>query len=112
MRFPDLLVFVTTRMKMSHIYQPLLMRALIDAGGTATLRQLVHVFLAQDESQLRFYEKRIKEMPLRVLTKHGLLRHEGQRGSLMVEDLTGTGQKRGRRMGGLKGCADAKSSGW
>ncbi len=42
---------------------PLLIRALVDAGGTTTLRQLAHVFLAQDESQLRCCEKRIKEMP-------------------------------------------------
>jgi ATP adenylyltransferase len=51
MRFEELLGFVTERMRMSHIYQPLPIRALIDAGGTATLRQLAHAFLAQDESQ-------------------------------------------------------------
>ena len=79
MQFPDLLAFVTERMRMSHIYQPLLIRALVEGGGTATLRQLAHAFLAQDESQLRFYEKRIKEMPLRVLTKHGTCRGTSRR---------------------------------
>ena len=54
MQFKDLLAFITERMRMSHIYQPLLIGALVDAGGTATLRQLAHGFLAQDESQLRF----------------------------------------------------------
>lgn len=88
MTFTDLLTFLTTRMRMSHIYQPLLIRALIDAGGTATLRQLAHAFLAQDESQLRFYEKRIKAMPLRVLTKHGVVRHEQGLISLTTQDLT------------------------
>lgn len=39
MRFDDLLAFVTERMRMSHIYQPLLIRALVDAGGAATLRR-------------------------------------------------------------------------
>src|SRR5512145_1248185 len=87
MRFPDLLAFVTTRMRMSHIYQPLLIRALVDAGGAATLRQLAHAFLAQDESQLRFYEQRIKEMPLRVLAKHGVVQHDGQLVSLTVPVL-------------------------
>ena len=52
MTFADLLAFVTERMRMSHIYQPLLIRALVEAGGTATLRQLAHAFLARDESQL------------------------------------------------------------
>ncbi len=88
MTFNQLLEFLTKRMRMSHIYQPLLIRALVDAGGTATLRQLAHAFLAQDESQLRFYEKRIKEMPLRVLSKYGVVRRDGQLVSLVVTDLT------------------------
>jgi hypothetical protein len=57
MEFNDLIDFIDNRMKMSHIYQPLLLRILVEAGGTAIIRQLAHGFLAQDESQLRFYEK-------------------------------------------------------
>jgi ATP adenylyltransferase len=33
----ELLDFIDNRMQMSHIYQPLMIRALVDAGGTATL---------------------------------------------------------------------------
>jgi ATP adenylyltransferase len=88
MTFDELLNFLTTKMRMSHIYQPLLIRALVDAGGTATLRQLAHAFLAQDESQLQFYETRIKEMPLRILAKHGVVQHDGQLVSLAVPHLT------------------------
>jgi hypothetical protein len=55
--------------EMSHIYQPLLLRILVEAGGTATVRQIAHGFLAQDESQLRYYESRIKQMPVPVLKK-------------------------------------------
>ncbi len=33
MRFEDLLAFVTERMRMSHIYQPLRIRALVDGGS-------------------------------------------------------------------------------
>jgi len=83
----QLLDFITERMRMSHIYQPLLIRALVDAGGTAILRQLAHAFLAQDENQLRFNEKLIKEMPNRVLTKHGIVRHDGPLVSLVVPTL-------------------------
>ncbi len=42
MNFETLLLLVITQMRMSRIYQPLLIRALVDAGGTATLRQLAH----------------------------------------------------------------------
>ena len=53
MEFADLIDFIENRMKMSHIYQPLLLRILVEAGGTATVRQIALGFLAQDESQLR-----------------------------------------------------------
>ncbi len=61
MGFDQLIEFLTNKMRMSHIYQPLLIRSLVDAGGSTTLRQLAQVFLKQDESQLVYYEKRLKE---------------------------------------------------
>src|SRR5262249_7778351 len=50
---------------------------LIESGGAATLRQLAQAFVVQDESQLRFYEQRIREMPVPVLLKHGVIEREG-----------------------------------
>ncbi len=88
MTFEELVEFLDQKMSMSHIYQPLLIRALVDAGGTATLRQLAHAFLTQDESQLLFYEKRIKEMPLKVLTSHGVVHREGNLVSLTIKPLS------------------------
>jgi len=73
---------------MSHVYQPLLVRALVDAGGVATVRQLAQVFLVQDESQLLYYEKRIKEMPLKVLKRHDVITSDGQLVSLNTKGLT------------------------
>ena len=67
MKYGELVEFIENKMAMSHVYQPLLIRSLVDAGGTATLRQLALSFLNQDESQIIYYQKRIKEMPLRIL---------------------------------------------
>jgi ATP adenylyltransferase len=67
MTHAELITFLETKMSMSHIYQPLLIKTLIDAGGSATLRQLAQAFLSQDESQLIYYEDRIKQMPLKSL---------------------------------------------
>jgi diadenosine tetraphosphate (Ap4A) HIT family hydrolase len=86
--FEKLIDFLENKMSMSHIYQPLLIRSLVDAGGTATLRQLAQAFVAQDESQLRFYEKRIKEMPLKVLTRHGVVEHREGLVALATKPLT------------------------
>lgn len=59
MIFEELVDFLEKRMRLSHVYQPLMIRSLVDAGGSATLRQLANAFLLQDESQLLYYEKRI-----------------------------------------------------
>ena len=88
MDFADLIDFIDNRMKMSHIYQPLLLRILVEAGGTATIRQIAHGFLAQDESQLRYYESRIKQMPLPVLRKRGVIANEGELVTLNCRKLT------------------------
>ena len=75
-------------MRMSHIYQPLLIKSLVEAGGSATLRQLSQSFLSQDESQLIYYEKKIKEMPLKVLLRHGVLSRDGDLIALSLPKLT------------------------
>ena len=88
MKFTDLIDFIENRMSMSHIYQPLLLKSLADAGGASTIRQLAFQFLAQDESQIAYYEKRIKEMPLKVLRKHGIVSKDNDLVSLNVKKLT------------------------
>jgi hypothetical protein len=75
--FDELVDFIDRRMRMSHIYQPLLIRTLVDTGGTATLRQVAMAFLDRDESQVVYYEDRIKKMPLPVLRRHGIVDREG-----------------------------------
>jgi hypothetical protein len=88
MNYTELVDFLEHKMSMSHVYQPLLVRALVDSGGTATLRQIAHVFLSQDESQLLYYEMRIKDMPLKVLKRHGVIESDGQLVSLRASKLT------------------------
>jgi ATP adenylyltransferase len=78
MDFQELLTFVTTKMQMSHIYQPLLIKTLVDADGMATIRQIAYSFVTQDEGRLQYYEDRIKVMPVRVLKKHQVIENEGQ----------------------------------
>jgi hypothetical protein len=40
MTYEKLISFIEKRMTMSHVYQPALIRRLLDAGDKATLRQL------------------------------------------------------------------------
>jgi len=88
MKYEELHEFLTSRMRLNHIYQPLLIKTLIDVGGTATIRQLASVFLSQDESQIEYYEQRLKEKPMQVLTKHGIITKQGDLIKLTVGKLT------------------------
>jgi ATP adenylyltransferase len=88
MTFQDLVEFLEHTMRLSHIYQPLLIKSLIESGGSATIRQLANAFLSQDESQLRYYEDRIKQMPLRVLRNHDVVSKDGDLVSLNAKNLT------------------------
>lgn len=87
MTYDELIDFLKNRMRMSHIYQPLLIKSLVESGGIATVRQLALEFLSQDESQVIFYEKRIKEMPLRVLKRHNVVIQQGELVTLNTETL-------------------------
>ena len=75
-------------MRMSHVYQPLLIRLLIESGGTATVRQLARGFAAEDAAQIAYYEDRIKKMPLPVLKRHGVVSKDGDLVSLDVGRLS------------------------
>ena len=88
MTFDMLCEFIDSKMRMSHIYQPLLIKSLIESDGTATLRQLAHSFLSQDESQLVYYEDRIKKMPVRVLKGHDVVEQDGHVVKLCIGKLS------------------------
>jgi diadenosine tetraphosphate (Ap4A) HIT family hydrolase len=77
MTFQKLIDFLENKMSMAHIYQPLLIRSLVDAGGSATIRNLANNFVLQDESQLVYYEDRIKKMPVKVLKNHKIIETDG-----------------------------------
>lgn len=88
MRYEELKDFIEGRMRMSHIYQPLLIKILVESGGSATVRQLALSFLGYDESQIRYYERTLKTMPIRVLSKHEVIKKEGDLVSLKVDKLS------------------------
>lgn len=85
--FKTLRDFLTTRMRMAHIYQPLMIRTLLTRGGRATIRQIASTFLSKDASQLEYYEEIAKRMPGKVLAQHGIVRREGNAFQLLPETL-------------------------
>jgi ATP adenylyltransferase len=70
---------------MSHIYQPVMIRELLARGGKASIRDIAAAFLARDASQLEYYEQITKDMPGKVLSKHGIVEREGEQYRLIID---------------------------
>jgi ATP adenylyltransferase len=73
--YEDLLNFITSRMRMSHIYQPVMLKVLLENNGSAPRKAIAQAFLNEDQSQIEYYENIVRDMPARILSKHGIVEH-------------------------------------
>jgi ATP adenylyltransferase len=80
MKYEQLAEFIESQMSMSHIYQPVLIKTLVEAGGSATVRQIATAFATSDEAVLQEAERTIRKMPLPVLEKRGVIQYDGTSG--------------------------------
>ncbi len=94
MTYGQLLDFVQTRMRMSHVYQPVMLMTLLRGGGRSSTEELARSILAHDESQVEYYEKVTKNMVGRVLRGHGIVEKEDGGYSLVGYDDLDEGQIR------------------
>lgn len=69
----DLMHFISKQMRMSHIYQPVMIKALLENGGQATTQEIAKSLLAYDQSQVEYYSLRTKAMVGKVLTNNGVV---------------------------------------
>jgi ATP adenylyltransferase len=83
--FERLREFIQTQMRMAHIYQPIMIKELLTHGGKASIRKIACAFLARDQSQLEYYEQITKNMPGKVLAKHGIVERLGDEYRLTVD---------------------------
>jgi hypothetical protein len=61
--FENLKKFITEDMRMSHIYQPVMLRVLLDNGGRASRHAIASAFAAEDRAQVEYYEEIVRNMP-------------------------------------------------
>lgn len=77
--YKDLEDFITRRMRMSHVYQPVMLLQLLRNKGVANVDAIAHALLSHDESQLDYYRQITNNMVGKVLTKNnGITVKEGQ----------------------------------
>lgn len=67
----DLEDFTLNRMRMSHIYQPVMIKTLLQMGGQASVEDIAKSLLTYDQSQIEYYTLRTKLMVGKVLTPNG-----------------------------------------
>jgi ATP adenylyltransferase len=89
--FTDLLDFIQNQMRMSHIYQPVMLMTLIKNHGQASVRKIAKQFAQRDEGLIEYYSKITKEMPGRVIGhNHGIVTAiRGERNSIVGYSLNG-----------------------
>jgi ATP adenylyltransferase len=89
MRFEDLVQFMERDMRMSHVYQPVMLRELLDRGGRATREDIARALLNEDRSQLEYYAEITRNMVGRVLTNRRVVKRDGSNYELLgYENLT------------------------
>jgi diadenosine tetraphosphate (Ap4A) HIT family hydrolase len=70
-RFQELKHFIENEMRMSQIYQPLmLMELLKNMDGTASVKDIAQAVLNKDPTQVEYFSQVVKNMVGRVLTKN------------------------------------------
>jgi len=87
MTFPKLHEFITTEMRMSQVYQPVMLMQLLKNNGEATVQQIAQAILDKDPTQIEYFSEIVKNMVGKVLTKNrGITEKEGNTYKLINAD--------------------------
>lgn len=73
MTVEELETYIRTQMRMSHVYQPAMLRVLLEQGGVASTSDIAKALLSYDQSQVEYYEIRTKQMVGKVLTNNAVV---------------------------------------
>jgi hypothetical protein len=68
--------YIAKRMRMSHIYQPLMLMELLGRRSPAPAQDVARRGLGEDVTQIEVYTERVKRMVGKVLTGNGITRYE------------------------------------
>ncbi len=83
MNFQDFKFFLDNRMKMSHIYQPVMIKRLLELQGRAADSDIANALLKFDPSQLEYYQNITNNMVGKVLRNHKVVEKEKKMYSLI-----------------------------
>ena len=70
--FQRLRTYIAERMRMSHIYQPLMLMELLGRTSPAPAQDVARRILGEDVTQIDYYTERVRRMVVKVLTGNGI----------------------------------------
>lgn len=73
---------------MTHIYQPVMIKTLLQREGRARTEDIARAFLNADTSQLEYYKAITKRWPHQTLKKHGIVSYSREEYTLLLNDIT------------------------
>jgi diadenosine tetraphosphate (Ap4A) HIT family hydrolase/5-methylcytosine-specific restriction endonuclease McrA len=88
MNFDELKQFLAKGMQMQHVYQPVMIKTLLESGNKAPVKEIAKSLLQMDESQIDYYRVVTNQMPGKVLRHHGVVSKKGNDYSLIINYLT------------------------
>ena len=65
-------------MRMSHVYQPVMLMTLLKRHGACNETEIAKSILAHDQSQIEYYENITRNMVGSVLLGHGVVVRDGK----------------------------------
>ena len=77
MNFLELRNFISNQMRMSHIYQPVMLRYLLLKTGESTDAEIACQLLQFDEGQIEYYQQITNRMVGKVLQNRGVVVKKG-----------------------------------
>ncbi len=76
MTYEELKKFISENMRMSHIYQPVMIKSLLINNGKLTDFQIAENLLKYDGSQIEYYQNVTNNMVGKVLRSHNIVAKE------------------------------------
>tara|TARA_B100000795_G_scaffold208220_1_gene161709 strand:+ start:262 stop:525 length:264 start_codon:yes stop_codon:yes gene_type:complete len=86
MNFKDLEEFVANKMRMSQIYQPVMLLTLLENAGKCHQETIAKAILAHDPSQIEYYTKITNNMVGKVLRGRSIVEKDKKDFTLMTSN--------------------------
>ena len=67
MTYDQLKSFISNKMSLSHVYQPVAIKTLLSSSGIASLEDIASGVSSRDPSQVEYYVEKVKRYPKDVL---------------------------------------------